>query len=716
MISPRRTEPRRATIGVPGRLLVAAALIGLAALPAAQASPVRAVTGAPPEQVVALDGRAVNAIVGDVDGEGVRELVRVVPWETNPTQLAVDVARGTADGVALLPQVALRRESTPDDRDVVGRGDPDPDGMFPVLQGDPVRLLAWNDGARERVLVAALGVQLFGACCLTLWDVTLNAFGVPELSLLAETHGSADTVTAIDLDGDGADEIAVSKPNDTVEVYRWDGSGFADTGVSFPLPPSASPLVDVGDTDGLPGSELACVGESPLDDQPAVLERLAIDRDLTARTDRAEVPFPGIPVGIPGEDRARIAVVSATDGTALVDMPLGGEPTSITTSTRRGVPLGVLGRGDDARLLLLRDGSIVDVLDGALASRQGFHGSPSAAVFLGSELPPFVGELPGGLPSGGPAILFRGAMAEPPDPTSLRSTILVEHRVAVLPGKMPIGVFGPGGAWMGIGDSSALPVARRVGILARTASGRGVAVVAAATSEVLTTEADAGDLRPTLVNARRLDTQPARPIVAAAGPFQIDISAPPGSRAIVATVNPFVASSSLANADSRATLRVSTALDTKVDARFAARVLVATPGGHGYGATWEVRILREAPPLRAEAERASFSAQVTVRGSTAADAEITVDGQRATVAPDGTFAVEVAAGLLPRDVEVVAADLLGNTARTRVSVVAFVDYRTLPWTPIVAVVTVLVAGFLYLRTPRPRPSDRADDASFEEIG
>jgi hypothetical protein len=51
-------------------------------------------------------------------------------------------------------------------------------------------------------------------------------------------------------------------------------------------------------------------------------------------------------------------------------------------------------------------------------------------------------------------------------------------------------------------------------------------------------------------------------------------------------------------------------------------------------------------------------------------------------------------------------------------VVGFVDFRRLPWIPLVAVLTVLAGGVLYLRAPRARrPAARGagDDATFEEI-
>jgi len=705
---------------MPGRLLVAAAVVGLVMV---APSPALGASAVPAEDTMPLPGTVVTALVGDVDGDGVRELVRVLPWETNPAQLGVDVV-GIEDGrPAAHRPLGLRRESTPEDRDVVGRGPPDAVGMYPVARGDPVGLLVWRDGARERVLVATNGIQVFGACCLTLWEVTIGVEGQTQPRLLAETGGGADAVLAVDLDGDGVDEVAVVKPPDpatsgqrAVAVWRWAHGRFVDSGLGFQVPAFGSRMVDVGNTDGLPGDELAMVATVPLDEHPAVLQRLAIDPVIGARLDVLGLPFAGTPIGVPGTDASRIAVVSPNDGIALVDLaPPGGDVPSIEVAPQRGVPLAVLGRGDGARILLLRDGAAVDVLDGSLALRQRLQGTAAAAVFLSSDLPPFVGELPGGLPDGRPAVVFAGRMAVAPSGPGLRSDELETSPIAVLPGAVPIGAFGAGGAWMSVADAQ-LPLARREAVLVRTGPEPGASVTVARTADVLTPEADDGDLQPPLIGALRLSAPTSRATIAARDAFEFAVSAPPGSLVVFDAASPFVAGTVRVDRSGRGTVRVASTGQTDTsDASGPGRLLVATPGGHGYGATWEIQILRQAPPLHVEAEGAPLSATVELRGATAPGAEIMVDGRSVAVGSDGSFRAAVAAGLLPRDVVVVAADIVGNVSQARVSVVAFVDYRTLPWIPIVAILTVLMGGLLYLRTPRLRPSDRADDASFEEI-
>jgi hypothetical protein len=80
--------------------------------------------------------------------------------------------------------------------------------------------------------------------------------------------------------------------------------------------------------------------------------------------------------------------------------------------------------------------------------------------------------------------------------------------------------------------------------------------------------------------------------------------------------------------------------------------------------------------------------------------------------------VAVAAGPWPRDVRIEAADPLGNRNSTTVSVVAPVDYRQLPWIPIVALLTILAGIVLYLRVPHARPaaaSGQITDATLEDL-
>ena len=95
-----------------------------------------------------------------------------------------------------------------------------------------------------------------------------------------------------------------------------------------------------------------------------------------------------------------------------------------------------------------------------------------------------------------------------------------------------------------------------------------------------------------------------------------------------------------------------------------------------------------------------------------------VDGSAVPVGSDGRFEAAVGAGLWPRDVQIVATDPLGNRTTTTISVVAVLDYRQLPWIPIVALLTILAGIVLYLRVPHVRPatpSGQMTDATLEDL-
>lgn len=106
-----------------------------------------------------------------------------------------------------------------------------------------------------------------------------------------------------------------------------------------------------------------------------------------------------------------------------------------------------------------------------------------------------------------------------------------------------------------------------------------------------------------------------------------------------------------------------------------------------------------------------------VSGETAANVTVLVDGQPAPLTDGGGFSARVSLPPWPTDVEVVARDFVGNTARTVVSGVGVFDYRALPWIPIVAALVAVAGVVLYLRVPRraaePLPVD--DDAVLEEV-
>jgi len=169
-------------------------------------------------------------------------------------------------------------------------------------------------------------------------------------------------------------------------------------------------------------------------------------------------------------------------------------------------------------------------------------------------------------------------------------------------------------------------------------------------------------------------------------------------------------------ASGRLSLRVIPELGDAENPTYRTARVVLTPSGHAYTATWDVRVLTEPPPLVVGVSTPFASSEVVVAGRTSGDASVLVDGRPASVTTGGAFEVRVALPPWPTEVEVVATDVVGNRSRTLVSGVGILDYRALPWVPIVALLVVAAGAILFLRVPQPvGEQPRMDDAVLEEI-
>jgi hypothetical protein len=696
-------------------------LLGLLVTMVALASPsaAAAVDAIPAEPgTTVLERGAITAIVADVDGDGVRELVRLVPRTGNPAEVAVDVVRMEGDEPAVYAEAGLRRVADVDEQ--TGGGPLVIDGMLPVRIDDPARLLVWRERGAERVLAVGIGLPEGRApCCLTAWRVTLDRLGV-SLEPLPGTVGSALFVRTADLDGDGTDELVVTEPTDIgqpdalpISVYRWDGDQFERKRRSL-APAGPGPLVPVGNSDGLPGDELGLIGLGAED----ILHRIAMDTAGALRVESAGLPFLGDVIGIDGPDGPRLVLASGVTGTELLSWPAGAAAfTAEAVSIRRGAPMAVLGDGDDARLVLLGAEGTLDVLGPNLASRQGVVGLEASASFRGSTQVPYVGSVPGGV-DGDAAFIFRGRMLTPvPRPDARVLELLEERRVASLPGVVPIGAFGAGQAWMALAADTAFDATRDGGQLGEAAGpSRGAATTVAPRELVLGDERDGGTLAPPLIGAVRSQRQPARPILLARDAFRMEIGGPPGTR-VTLFVNEAAEAQQEIDAGGALVVDVPVPGDGDGNRQFMLRLLAVTPAGHGYGALWEVQIRRQEPSLEVTAATAALSLSVPVTGMTEPGMRVVVDGEEVPVAADGGFATEVPGGLLPRLVRVEVSDPLGNRAEASLSVVGLVDYRRWPWIPIVVVLTLVAAATLYLRAPRPAPPSprRPEDGTLEEL-
>jgi len=200
--------------------------------------------------------------------------------------------------------------------------------------------------------------------------------------------------------------------------------------------------------------------------------------------------------------------------------------------------------------------------------------------------------------------------------------------------------------------------------------------------------------------------------------FRAVIAAPPGSRVHVAGLDPtVVASVQIVGPDGRAEVPMLPPVTGIPNPRYRAGLTVTTPAGHSYVASWEVHVTTEPPPVQAAATTPLGSGSVVVKGVTDAGSDVSVGGQRIAVGVDGGFVASVPVPPWPTDVVVEATGPFGARSREVLSVVGFLDYRSLPWIPIATGFVGALALILAVRIPRQAPAHRRadDDAALEEI-
>jgi hypothetical protein len=703
---------------------VRTAVLGLAVAAAVASLPASAlgVSAIPADQTgQILDGNPITAIVGDIDGDGVRELITLRPRDDDPVHLAVEVLeqdRGgqvRSAGSAPLARVASVTEQ------LSGLPRPDQDNLLQARVDEPARLIAWHDRGRERVLAVAIGtLRNARACCLSIWAVERGSDGI-GLRLMTDSMRSADQVWAVDMDADGTDELLTTEPRQDadpnilpVAVLRWTGERFEDQTARLGILFGGGPLIPLGNSDGRPGDEMGLVRVTQTG---ALLHRLALGPTGRVRIDTASLPFGGSLVGIAGPEGGRLVLGDDGHRPVLLDWPAGQQVIPEARSGLLGVPVMAIGQGADARVVTVRNDRLMDVFTprfGAL--RLGLHGSEAEARFRQATIPPlrqpasppYVGPLPGGMPDGSAAFIFRGRLIRAAAPGSGDDGVSVVD-VASMPGVGPIGLFGRGAHLMALAHTTAgsgvrigFDGTREGGQLTQPAGPlRSTAIVVADETAVLAPEADDGLLRPRLEGPVRVGPEEERPFALTGGSFTVPIIGPPGTR-VVLRVGEEVTEEAVPD---EGVARVIVNTDAYEDGdEVPVTLLAVTPTGQGYGGEWTAAIYTRPPALIASAPFAPLSFDVDVTGRTAPDATLAVDGAQVPVAADGTFGFEVNAGIWPRDVQIEATDPLGNRSTATVSVVALLDYRQLPWIPIVALLTILAGIGLYLRVPQLRPA------------
>ena len=337
----------------------------------------------------------------------------------------------------------------------------------------------------------------------------------------------------------------------------------------------------------------------------------------------------------------------------------------------------------------------VRIVDGDLrtVADLGTIPSPMAGVtFLYAStrlhLPvPWSGPLPGGLPDGRGAFIVNGTLVSL-DGAGEASM----EPVGAFAGANPLGLAGTGGDWMVLSDQ--WYGAGRDAWLGTTASSR----IWIAPSAAAFHPGEAG--RPAIGQAAGTMPLPYGRVAMRSDGFDVEVRAPPDSRVLLVVSGRVRLDGTLPGGIS--TLRVAPDRVDAANQRFTANLLITTPLGQVASSTWNAEILRDPPVMTVSAATDTLTFGATLVGSISRGATVTVDGLPVEIRLDGTFRTRLEAGPWPRDVRVVAVDVVGNETVASLSVVGFLDYRWVPWPLLVILATSLAGVALYVYAPRFR--------------
>jgi hypothetical protein len=651
-----------------------------------------------------LASDALTSMVADLDGDGDREIVAVRRHPDDSVRLVVE-AWGMADGTwASIGSSPLER------------WDPEHSPQPARFGMEGYGLLALRDGSRTRAIVATVTEDqddIGGGCCLSLSVVGIGEAGI-AVGLVGGSLGAAESLQVADLDADGTDEVVVSRTlsyDDVTGLARTEHSLLRQVGDGFESEPIPLPageffyLATVGETDGVPGDDLVFI-----DQVESQLVRVTDDvgtlRFEPSETQLGSAVAPSWPVGAANG----LLAFAEERRVTTVRWPRGGQPQEVAALASPDFPsLIPLGQGAGARWVDLgasrRDRLALRVLDADLQLERTIGAAPMTAVLWdlntgrrgapeGRSLWEHVGPIPGGLGPDRPALLGYGSLLE------IAADGRLEIRAAAhLAGVGVMGVAGRDGGWLAVagewygwganaylGNMGYQPTYGMVGVipLAALLDATGRQPMPVELSGV-TAGGSSGDER----------------IFTPGDPFELTVTAAP-SDLVVVKVDHRLDIEEMPEAGTL-TLTIDPPGSADRNRQFELAILLVGPTGLTRGVSWQAEALRVAPDVTASAAGEGFSLTSTITGQAAPGATLTVDGLPVTPSPSGHFRVEVDAPIWPRDVIVVARDAIGNETVQQLEVIGFVDYRGLPWIPIIAVLTVVAGVVLFLRTPRIRP-------------
>jgi hypothetical protein len=701
--------------------------LALALLLGSAGVPVAVVAADPPETQV-LPGSTLPALTIDLNDDGAREVLRLVDRETPGMELEVWSIR---------QDVWLPLAST----EVAAH--PGPDGSLDPSSEMAAIIRMRIDGRDHAVLATAsmlLVPNLPGTvCCVELADVILAQDRLMLVPLPTQDI-RAEYLAAVDLDADGTDELVTqvttyADMNDVgtyrVEVHRWDGHGFRRF-YSDEREQQGFSVVP-GEADGEPGSELYITPS-----ETASLERLLMtDGTMTLERASADLGQP-FEAWIMGATNGRV-LVQQPEGVRLFEWPRDERPSALGRFDSLAYPrVDIVGDGDDAIFVVYEgfdylgsNDPRITLLDmdfnqiGAVPISERIAPLWDAASTFSSRgygstrsLFPFVGLLPGAGPRETWPYLANGVRIEAGGPDGYTTT-----EADPFIGVSPIGRAGPDDEWLALGqgiyggyygpfaqsDSATylFPFAQSPFPLAASLTmARADEIVAPSDDPVATLRAD---------GAVAIEVDGQTRLAASYEGFDIVIDAPFGS---FVTYDDRSVPVEVEIGEAPLVVEVRAPNGPKNRNRdFTRTFFIATPDGRGQVATFEGTFIGEAPEVTANADTDAFALHSRIYGRASDGVSVSVDGAPAELNGNGAYSVEVDAPIWPRDVVVVARDVLGNESVERLQVVGFLDYRGLPWAVIIGVATVAAGGFLFVRTPqrRERPVAAWDDGVLEEV-
>ncbi len=673
-------------------MIVTAALLlvfGIAPVLPSSPPPPSAILAVPdePDALMLPEAPTYQALVADVDGDGTRDVVRMVATTDQAIEIeAWGFAHPGWNDLAS-PVVA-----------VPGRATSEPGQL--VYADAPARIIVRRIDGEERLTLARQprfeepGLEV--DCCLLLHDVVVRD-GELRLVEVSERLPHADAVLALDMDGDETDELLVTRgrpplgdttfPTDA-RVLRWSADRFAPPVLSdLPVGSGYSPFV-LGDTDGIAGDEAAFIGEQ------SRLHRLSLrDGDALVAESSAAAMLAAVAVPLSRERRG-IATLSELSGLEVHawprDAPRG--PRLGTRSVRDGSILGVSAAiGGAPQLVIANLGGAVSLVSlPDLASVSQLAPSPAASRHEAGPVRAFVGRLPGGGPTDEETLFVGGGLL-----TSLGELA----PTATLAGAVPIGLAGPERGWLALwhGASAASAIAPAGGRLDRPSVLVGSGVGLVPSGAIFEAERDGGRLDPALDAAVVSEGD----LLVSGEGFGASIEAPPGSRVYIQPGSTEPSAVEVVPRGGALRVVVRPAPDVPEEPADVA-IAVVTPGGHAYVARWQVAVFDGTPALDARGETSAGSPSVLIAGRTAPLNRVRIDGQDVPVSDEGRFSTRVELPPWPTEVEVVATDLAGNESHVTVVGIGWFDYRALPWTAIAIAAVAAAGGVLALRAPRSR--------------